>query len=200
MSGPLSLTNRSQISANDAGYWMASLGRIAVGGAALNKAYRRLFALLEGGAHQILVPVFDKANAPWPTPGVYGAGSTKFTDGTRFTDGTAFGERAILVTLASGAAARATSISATVAAAATIVGGEYFEIGVGHLHVIAAINNDGSWKIWPPLREAASAGAILDFDNPECRMRLTGEDADDLALEMGRYGFPDLNFVEDLSS
>lgn len=50
----------------------------------------------------------------------------------------------------------------------------------------------------PPLREAVPAGTNLEFDDPVCRMRLATDSEMDLPLDLGRFSFPTVNFVEDL--
>lgn len=196
--GPPSFSGRSQVGEVDAGYWMAKLNTVNAGGKANVLAFRRQFGRQQGGAHQILVPVFDRANAPWVTAGVYAA-STTYSDGTIYTDGTSYADPVIIVSLTSAAARRATQITPTVTSAGTISGGEYFSAGV-HLYTIDEVNDDGTWTIWPPLREALASGYELNFDNPKCLMRLLNEGDDDLLLERGGYGFPDLTFIEDLST
>lgn len=199
--GPPGLGGRNQVAQIDAGYWIASLQQLAVGGPAAVKAFRRQMALLEGGAHQILVPVFDYSQAPFPD-GVtsWPPSATIYTDGTRFSDGTGYLDRLIDIVVAATAALRATRLTLTVNDADDIVGGEYFEIGLGRLHMITGIISEASPEItvsiWPPLRERVEAGATLNFDNPKCRMRLLNEGDDDIALQMGRYGFPDIQFIE----
>lgn len=194
--GPVSLSGRTQAGQNDAGFWMAAYSRVPAAGPARVKAYRRLSASLEGAAHQVLVPVFDVANAPWPTPGTYG-GTSDFTDGTEFSDDTEFADKAIVASVAVSAAKRANVIEVTESSIAEVEGGELFSIR-NHLYVISEVVSDGLWRIWPPLREAATAGDEVNFDRPHCLMRLIDDSADDLTLDMGRVGFPDMQFVETL--
>lgn len=197
--GPISLAGRTQVWQSDAGYWVADLNRIAVKRQSL-KRYRRFTALLEGGAHQALVPVYDKYQSPWPVPGQYGSPSLGYTDGNRFTDGTGFLSHSIRISLLSAAAYRATVINITVESAGAIEGGEYFSIGLGNLYliseVLATVGTDMTIRIWPPLRAALAAGELLQFDRPVCRMRLSSEGVDDVVVEKLRYGFPSLSFIE----
>lgn len=198
VAGQPSMTGRMQVGQLDAGYWVASYSRLNVGGAAPVKAYRAFMGRMEGGAHSVLVPVYDDAQAPWPLAGGSAANlntDEPFDDGLFFDDGTGFFDPSILVTLSAAAALRATAIDVTVGTAGTISGGEYFSIG-DRLHVITDVISSTRWAIWPPLREAAAVGAELNFDRPICRMTLVDEATGDLTLERGLYGYPDLEFVE----
>lgn len=196
--GAATLSGQSQVASYDAGSWVARLSTVNAGGTANVKAYRALLAKLEGGAHQVAVPVFDLANAPWPNPG--GAAGNlvadqPWDDSFYFDDGFGWAEPAIEVTLSAAASARATNISVTKTTIGTVRGGEYFSIA-DHLHILLNEEDDGTWHIWPPLREDVALGVALNFDRPVCRMRLAEESSGDLALERGIFGFPDLEFVE----
>lgn len=54
VSGPSSLTGRSQVASIDAGYWVAGVSSVVLTRPDRVKSFRTLRALLEGGAHQIL--------------------------------------------------------------------------------------------------------------------------------------------------
>lgn len=196
ISGPVSLSGRSMVAQYDAGYWIARLSGVNAAGPTNVLAHRRLSALMEGGAHQVFVPVFDRANAPWPVAGVYESLKT-YSGGETFSGGEKYSASVIIAAMAA-AAARATRITPTVTTASTIRGGEFFEIAAtGRLHSIKSVDvAAGTWDIWPPLREAVLVSTELNFDDPKCLMRLQNESDGDLDLTMGRYGFPDLEFVE----
>lgn len=202
VAGTPTLTGRNQVASTDAGYWVASLTRIAVGPASVVRAFRALKAKLEGGTHQIQVPVYDDAQIPWPADGGRSANAyaeQRYSDGTYHTDGHGFFRPCILVALNADAAQRATEISFTITTAGTIAEGMYFSI-VDRLYLLKQlISSSGSsrtYSISPPLREAALSGTRMNFESPVCRMRLLSEAEMDLALERGIYGFADAGFVE----
>ncbi len=206
VAGRPSLTGLTRVASIDAGYWMAEVAGIVAVDPASVRAFRALMSRLEGGAHQIRLPAFDGANAPWPLSGgvpVTSAASTEFTDGTRFTDGTGFFEPSIRIALKEGAVRGATQVTVTVTDAAPISGGEYFTLGE-RLHeireVLSVSGADQTWWIWPRLRRDHPPGAVLNFDTPTCLMRLAGETDGDLALDMGRWGRPTVAFVESFLS
>lgn len=202
--GPVSLTGGSQSHSVDSGYWIATLAFIPAVTPTAVRVFRALRALLEGGANHIRVPVKDGANAPWPLDGngrpITSAAAAVFDDDdATFDDGSGFAQPVIAAVLAEDAALRATSVTIDFVNAGTIMGGEYFSIG-DRLHVIKAVlaesGTEKTVAIWPPLREAAPAGRDVEFDAPKCRMRLADDAASDLTLDLGRFGFPDLSFVE----
>lgn len=204
VAGPPSLTGRTQVASLDAGYWVAGYRGVNAGGASRVRAYRALTALLEGGAHQIRVPVFDVAQAPWPLDSagnpITSVSQVAHSDDALFSDLTGYAQSSIDAYLTSAAALRATSVAVAFRNAGTRGGGEYFSIGDRLYLVRAVLADDGAGNltlaIWPPLREAAASGAVLNFDRPVCRMRLASESSADLDLDWGRFGFPDMAFVE----
>ena len=199
IAGAPSLTGLSQVGQVDAGFWTARYSALPLPTPAIVRAYRALVARLEGGGNLVRVPVFDRAQTPWATPGVESTTRTDFTDGTDYTDGTAFHERTIRITLKADVARGVTQIEATIDNAGTIEGGEYFTLGE-RLHIIREVvstsGSDQTWWIWPKLRQAYVAGTFLGFDTPTCLMRQAAETDGDLMLEFGSRGFPDMAFVE----
>ncbi len=199
VTGAPSLTGLVQVGQVDAGYWSASYGGVPLASPAIVREYRALTARLEGGGNLVRVPVFDRAQVPWATPGVESTTRTDFTDGTDYTDGTAFHERTIRITLQAAALRGATQIVATIDNAATIEGGEYFTLGE-RLHVIREVvsvsGSDETWWIWPKLRQNYPLGIFLGFDDPTCLMRQAKETSGDLMLEFGSRAFPDMEFIE----
>jgi hypothetical protein len=197
IAGPITLAQTRQVGSFDGGYWLATLSGIAVVGKDRVLAFRRLRALLQGGANQLRVPVCDKGNAPWP--GSARKALSLFSDGVTFSDGTSFSSAVVSVVLGADAALRATRIVPTVQAAAPIYGGEYFSIG-DHLYQVAQVLVDGSWQIVPPLREAVPAGTDINFDHPVCVMTLVGEEQMNLALERQRMGVLALTLFESFAA
>lgn len=204
VAGPPSLMGQSQIGQIDAGYWIANISLQTLGRGDRVRTFRALRALLEGGAHQLRVPVFDDGQTPWPAAGEAAANELDpltHSDGTTFSDGSGYHQGAISVVLASDASLRDTAIDVTVLRSGTIHGGEYFSIG-DRLHLIRQIlsvaGSAQGWSIWPPLREDATAGRGLNFDRPVCRMTLTAESATDLALGRLWQGRPQIGFIESL--
>lgn len=198
ISGPPSLSGRSQIWGYDEGFWEARLVGVNAAGPERVNAYRAMVAKCAGGSVAVRVPVFDLDQAPWPLPGGAAANlieDGEFDDGTLFDDGTGFFEYAIEVEMAAPAEAGASQIHVTVTTAGTISEGMFFSID-DRLHRIREKLSDTSWLIVPKLREDVAQGTLLNFDRPVCRMRLANENSADLTLDFGRNGFPDMHFIE----
>lgn len=202
LGGPPTLTGRNQVAQSDAGYWVARLAGVHAVVPSEIRALRALRGKLEGGAHQVRVPVFDDDQAPWPAAGGRAANAfaeQAYSDGTLHTDGHGFYKPAIVVATNADAALRATSISFTITTAGTTAEGMFFSIG-DRLHLLKELlSQSGSsrtYAIAPPLREAVPSGSRMNFENPVCRMRLLSEAEADLVLERGLYGFTDIGFIE----
>lgn len=196
--GPSSLTGRVQVMQADP-YWEVVASGIPVGGQADVLAWRAFLALMEGGVRPAYVPVWDYAQAPWPAAGGRSANEvadSKFSDNTVFTDATGFYNPSILVSLSADASLRDTEITVTKTAAGTILAGMVFSLFGERLHTIRAINDDGSWSIWPPLRQDYVSGTNLEFGRPTVRAILSSPADGELALTMGRYGAADMTFRE----
>lgn len=201
ITGPTSLTGQNQVAQSDAGYWVAAFDVAFIGAGTSLKVWRALRGLLEGGAHQVRVPVCDEAQAPWPGP-VQRPTLTRWSGGSTFASwsgGADWSQPTIAVKVATAADIRATSLAVTALAAGDITGGEYFSLGE-HLYVVRAIlavaGGAYTLGIWPPLREAAAINDTLNFDAPVCKMRLMGESEMDLALGRLWQAAPSVNFVE----
>lgn len=184
----------AQIVASDAGVWKATLGSIRVSNSEQRKRFRALQVKLEGGLTPILIPLCGadqpvSGNAfalwePWPED-----------------DELFFGDGATIVTLASDAARRATQVSVTITTARVLEEGQHFSAGerLYRIKEIASQTDTAAiLKIWPPLREALTTGAALEFENPVCRMRLASDQEMDLDLAMRRSAQPTVSFVEAL--
>lgn len=199
--GPSTLTGRNQAASVDAGYWVFSFRRIAVGTPEKVKAWRALSALIEGASNLISIPVYDAGQI-----GEYIAGaSVPFknddNDPVYFSDGSGFaGTDPYLAMNVGEAAIGATSITIDFGAAPEeIVGGEYFSVR-DRLYVIkgviARVGDVYELAIWPRVREAIEDDVIFNFTDPRCLVRLQSDMEMDLDLDIGRLGFPDVNFIE----
>lgn len=211
LSGPISLTGRSQTSAADAGYWIASYGKVWALEKSTVLTFRALRALLEGGTNQVRVPVQDFAQQPWVLDGsgnpIMTANEVPHDDGVLFDNLTGYDGIPIYVKSVGDAAVGATRITGDFLLSGTIYGGEYFSVG-DRLYIIRSVLSAEtisspaptrvrrSLFIWPRLREAVPSGTELNFYNPVCRMRLASDGEMDLNLDLGRFGSPDVQFVE----
>lgn len=200
LAGPASVSGHSQVVSSDAGIWKATFAGIVVNRMDRVLVFRAISTLLEGRLGRILVPLC-RGYQPVLTepPGLYDP--VPHSDGTFFSDGTGYVGGSVEVTLAGSLSARSVSGNIAIAVAGLIQPGQHFSIGE-RLYRLRSVEytseTTAAITFRPPLREAAVDGAILEFDDPVCRMRLAGDDEMDLHLALRRFGSPTVNFIEDL--
>lgn len=207
LAGASNILGASQIAASDAGLWKATFAEFAVHqqGADRIKLWHALSALVEGRLNPVLMPVPVTGRRPLP------AGITDLDieypvvvpheDDALFDDDTGYVTTFIHIEVSANAARRSTQLSLVKTVAGDLEPGMRFSIGERLYQIKAIVSQTASAatiRLNFPLREAASSGDLLEFDNPVCRMRLTDDAALDLALEYGRYSFPSISLVEDL--
>lgn len=202
LSGPPSVSGRTQVIASDAGIWKVTFDQVPVVDEQKVHAWRGICMLMEGRLNPILVP-YTRRYQPVPT-GAEEAGlfdPVPHSDTAFFSDGSGYVGQVIDVTLAGSVALRAVSATINVAYAGLLQPGQHFSIGerLYRLKTVVYVS-EGSAAITfrPPLREPATSGTRLEFDNPVCRMKLASDAEMDLPLDYYLYGFPTVNFVEDV--
>lgn len=174
------------------------------------REWRGFVAKLSGGVTEILVPVRDRRQAPWPTG--YDDESINpelpFDQDALFSDDTGFEQRIIVVDVASNAASGATTMTVDVVHSGDLKRGHYFSAtdatGRQRLYVITEMPLDlGSdqfrIQFLPPLRSALTAGTPLEFDNPMCIMTVDRPDSGRLKLRPFFLGQPTLTLRESLT-
>jgi hypothetical protein len=203
LAAPASVSGITQVVATDAGIWKATYGDIGVRNRNSVLAFRAIGALLEGRLGSVLVPLCRAYQpridlAPGEAP-LYA--QVPHSDETFFDDDSGYVGSVNSVTLAGALSARAISANITIAHGGTIEPGQHFSIGE-RLYRIRTVTytaaNAATITFRPPLREAAAAGVVVNFDDPVCRMRLATDNAMDLELALHRFGQPTVVFLEDL--
>lgn len=197
---PANIYGVGQVVSQDAGIWRATLGDIYVRGRAAVVTFRGIAAMLDGRVGTILVPLC-RSYQPLPAGVALSPSDVPHSDGAYFSDGVGYASSAMAVVTSGSASLRATSLSVTISYAGTIEPGQHFSIGERFYRVKGVQYTSGTTavlSIRPPLREAVASGAILEFDDPVCRMRLASDTEMDLDLVMRREGNPSVNFIEDV--
>jgi len=207
--GPPSMSGSQQAVQSDAGCWYIQYQGISVIQSFRIKLWRVMAALLNVVGTPILVPVFDCKQTPWPLDAsghrVFRYDAVPHSDGAFFSDGSGYATRVVDIASDAFAAAGATSIDILVTNAGELTGGEFFSTDDGHLYVITTVetlvSSSDTYRIGvaPPLRNAISAGAHLEFENPVCRCVLDNPNSMSLMLTQRIVGRPSLTFVEDFS-
>lgn len=200
LSAPASVSGQSQVVSSDAGIWKAMFANIYVKGEARVLTFRAISNLLEGRLGTILVP-FCRGYQPVLTEpeGLYEP--VPHSDDTFFSDGSGYVGATVEATLVSGIAARSVSATLDIAYGGTLQPGQHFSIGERGYRLRTVVYTDADTAaitFRPPLREAATAGTRLEFDDPVVRMKLASDSEMDLELQLRRFGRPTVNFVEDL--
>ncbi|WP_246670746.1 hypothetical protein [Aminobacter sp. MDW-2] len=206
MAGPASVSGFAQVVASDAGLWKATYGEIPVRdtqGLNLVQLWRAISVQAEGRLNPLLICVHDIERKPYPagTSDADLEGQVPHSDNAFFDDDTGYVSSVIDVSLSADAAVRATTLYVTKALSGDLEPGHRFSIGERLYQIRSVTAQDAASatiKIWPPLREAWSSGARLEFDRPVLRVRLASDKEMDLPLELGRWSFPSVNFIEDL--
>jgi hypothetical protein len=85
--------------------------------------------------------------------------------------------------------------SSDLALGAPLSGGERFSVGERGYRVIRALGS-GQYHIEPPLREAVTAGASVNFDWPAVKCRVAPGESFAPTLRIGRYGDASIRFLE----
>lgn len=200
LAGPPSINGSAQVVASDAGLWTAAYQAIHVRGRTQVLVWRAMQALLEGRVNPVLVP-YCRGYQPFDPADLALLDPVPHDDGTLFDDGTGYAGSLIVVTLDADLPVRAVSAEVTIVVAETIKVGQVFSIG-DRLYVIRSVTyadaTHATIGFRPPLREAASAGIDLNFDDPVCRMRLATDRELDVVLELHRQADPTVTFIEDV--
>lgn len=199
LAGPASVSGKSQVVSSDAGIWKATLENFGVIDDQRVLAWRGISTLLEGRLTPILVPI---TRLYQPIPGGAEEGGLYDTvphgDETPFDDGAEYQGGVIDVTAAMGAPVRAVSMPVDVNVAGVVQPGQHFSVEERLYRVRSFDVDTGELTFRPPLREAVDAGVRLEFDDPVCRMRLATDNEMDLPLAQNFWGFPTINFIEDV--
>lgn len=177
--GGRTLRGIEQVVQPDAGRWEISFGNIPIRTNDDVLRWRELEVLIGGRAKTVLVPAHDGKRAPWPG-GVPGA--------------------AITATIFGAISRRATTGFITVTSGAALEEGMHFSVSERLYRIREITSTVGSlygFTFFPPAREAMSNGATAEFRRPVCRCRLASDDQMNVVLDVLRYAFPSIVFLED---
>jgi hypothetical protein len=188
------------------GLWVAELRNISIVTASHVRQFRAIAALAENGVMPLLVPRCERRTMPAHTSDgtlIKPYGDIPHSDGALFSDGSGYYQPVVVASVYAGAALRATTMTIKLDVGGPLLGGEIFAIE----------HRNQSWRMYeiktavaagpntvitfrPPLREAVTAGDLVEFDIPRCVMRLSTPDAMTLELDLRRFGTPSVSFTE----
>ncbi|WP_257540996.1 hypothetical protein [Sphingobium sp. CFD-1] len=184
------------ISTDGGGRWVAEYGSAPLNRREKVLSWRSARAILEGGAVPIIFPICDARHQP-----VGSRSRVPHSDDSPFSDDSLYGTSDCFVTAAADAPLRATSLILNIASIGKpLLGGERFSIDHPtwrhRLYEIKSIDG-GQITFRPPLREAVPAGTEINFSDPRCVMRLTGDMA--APLNGPRAATGSITLIEDMT-
>lgn len=163
-----SLTGREQVIQPDAGCWRVTLSGIKVWSEDELLKWREYESALNGRTGTCCVPLYEGILSSTP----------------------------IAATLGADAAIGVVRLTINQSAGATIRAGMHFQVGERSYRLISGSGTN--WRVLPPLRDALTSGATLNFNDPRLRCRLERDDGMDIMLELLRFGKPSVTFIEDV--
>lgn len=204
LAAPSSISGKAQVVASDAGIWTATLAEFPVHRDVTDRItlWWAISNLLEGRLNAIVVPMLRRYQPNQDVAEEYDLyEKVPHSDDALFDDGSGYVGGANSVTLTGAVSVRAVSANVAINYGGPLLPGQHFTIGERLYRlrtVVYTTETTAAITFRPPLREAASEGTFLDFDEPRCRMRLASDDMMNLPLEYGYWSFPSLTFIEDL--
>lgn len=179
VAGPQGLAGVEEVKETGNGYWKIILENVPLRNRAQVLEYREIEAKLTGRIGVALLTLCDGKFAPWPpdmsTIEAYAA------------EVFAVGDTSGSIQMANGAAPRP---------------GMQFSTGqrTYRIETVGAVQSGDVYPItfWPKVREMIEDGAALEFVNLKLRCRLEDAAAMHVSLDVLRFGFPTLTFVEDV--
>lgn len=197
ISGGVALNGEESIIVTDGGgRWVAEYQDAPLNTREKVMSWRAQRALLNGGTRPVIFPICDARHQP-----VAGKVRVPHSDGTSFDDDTLYSGGDCSVFAASSEPLGRTWMTINpVALGKPLIGGEKFSIDHptwrDRLYEIYFIEGDFI-KFRPRLREAVPAGTELNFSNPRCVMRLSGEMP--APLSGPRFASGSITLVEDMT-
>lgn len=202
--GPVLPDGRQQRVLSSGPHWIASMAFQLTEVRELQE-FRSYVTKMAGGAREIIIPVRDRRQAPWPTGYSYLSSLTPVSWSTTSQFDTSWGRRIIRInayvvpgdpTVASAAEGTRT-LDILTYAAGELYRGQMFSItdltgrprlyqidGVpGRPVTVATGVTRRRIEIQPPLRKQIRDGQPLDFDNPCCTMTLDSPESGQMTYE-----------------
>lgn len=197
ISGGTALNGEDTVIVTDGGgRWVAEYQNAPLNTREKVLSWRALRALLNSGTRPFIFPICDARHQP-----VASRQRVPHSDGTPFSDDSLYSSGDCEVYAAAGSPLRSTSMALNIVQLGKpIIAGERFSIEhptwSHRLYEIATIDGD-EITFRPPLREAVTAGTELNFSDPRCVMRLSGDMS--APLNGPRFATGSLMLVEDMT-
>lgn len=182
-SSPPTLDGTVQVrNGNGGGLWTASFNGMVVNTRARALVWQQLEVRMMGGLEPVDVPFMAYTQKPYTSLG------------------------SIVIRTVGAVAARATAMTINLVQSGDVNPGMHFSryhATYGHrmyrIATVAGVSGMAGQRaitIWPPLRAAIGAAALLEFDKPLCVMKVATPDSMRLELDLRKRGTPSVSFVE----
>lgn len=204
ITGGVSLSGEAQFAdASGGGRWIGDFGDVSLMTREARLMYRRFVAAADGGAQWLIVPIADRLHQPVNSRYT---GTDPVGLDTWVSDVTSWSAEDVTATTTADMALSATSCSFNITAPKPLLGGELFSILHAtqgwRLYRVSRVVSGGTVgtavstvvKFRPPLREAVTTGAAMNFDSPRCIMRIDGDISE--TTQQFRFGKAAARFVE----
>lgn len=207
--GTPSLSGFSQSIASDAGLWVIRYVGIRVKTPAQNLVMGALQAQMQGRLNPLIVEA-KLATRPNYQDSQRSAlllwtQDTPTMDGSLplvpFSDGSMWDQPLIVSYVVEDAPAYATQVLVDLQRGSTIHAGQLFSIR-RRLYRVRRVTPSGDnylLSIYPPLREDIKEHWFVNFQSPECKVKLLDDDSLGVSYNLGKFASPTVSFIEDLS-
>lgn len=201
ISGGVSLAGEEDVIATDGGgRWHVDFNGISLRTPVQQRAWSAWAGFLAGGAVECLVPLLSQHSAPRPHAWDRPVKVTKLIwDDPLFPTYVRYSVPRIVAHIGANAGLRATSLNIVLDSAGEIQGGEKLSVGE-YAYRIVRRTAANTYQVDPPLRQAVTAGAAVEFNWPlvKCRV-MPGQDME-AAQRMGRFSDVTITFIESVPS
>lgn len=197
ISGGVSLSGVEDVIATDGGgRWRVDFSGISLRTPHQQRVWSAWAGHLAGGSVECLVPLLTQATGPRPQAWDRPVRVTGLIwDDPTFPTFVRYSLPRMVAHLGASAPLRATTLNVVLDSAGKIEGGEKFSIGAQACRIIRKTGPD-TYLVDPPLREAVTAGAAVEFNWPVLKCRLVpGQDLES-AIRQGRFSEASISFVE----
>lgn len=198
--GGISAGESEQIITNGSGLITVRMSEFPVATDDAILTWEGVSARLDGRNNCILIRLYQLGRPPFPN-GLSEAHNAPIphSDGSLFSDGSGYSQSAIEI-YGQPAPTMSTLIFVSKEDAGEIRPGHYFSMRDGEVHRVARVIEQSATsariQINPPLRAAITQTTRLEFVEPLLKARLATDDEMALDLEIGRFDFPTINFIE----
>ena len=210
--GPILVDGRQQRVQSSGPHWVAEQ-TFQLAKTREIQEFRAFVTKMNGGATEVIIPISDRRQAPWPSGTSEVSNLDSVTWQARTWNAT-WATQVIKVKVYAIAYEGATEMKVVIYRAGTLRRGQHFSItdatGRPRLYQISepprieagdpTVDANGNLvrtiSFQPPLRARVGSGSVMDFDNPTCTMTLDKPDSGQITFEGWFQARPSLSLRE----